>query len=116
MVRSSVLEVLEEDYVRTARAKGLSELSVVWRHALRNAWLPVLTLVGLQLGALLGGAVITETVFAWPGVGSLLVDAIRSRDYPVVQACVLLISLAYVVVNTLTDLFYAWADPRIRLG
>ena len=116
MVRSSVLEVLEEDYVRTAWAKGLSEAAVMWRHALRNAWLPVLTLVGLQLGGLLGGAVITETVFAWPGVGSLLVEAIQNRDYPVVQAAVLLVSLAYVLVNTLTDLIYAWVDPRIRLA
>jgi peptide/nickel transport system permease protein len=115
MVRSSVLEVLGEDYVRTARAKGLSEGAVLWRHALRNAWLPVLTLLGLQLGGLLGGAVITETVFAWPGVGSLLVEAIQGRDYPVVQACVLLVSLAYVLVNTLTDLLYTWADPRVRL-
>ncbi|MCB2262415.1 MAG: ABC transporter permease [Candidatus Thiosymbion ectosymbiont of Robbea hypermnestra] len=115
MVRSSVLEVLGEDYVRTARAKGLSEAVVIRRHALRNAWLPVLTLVGLQLGGLLGGAVITETVFAWPGVGSLLVEAIQNRDYPVVQAGVLLISLAYVLVNTLTDLVYLWVDPRIRL-
>jgi len=114
MVRSSVLEVLGEDYVRTARAKGLSERSVLWGHALRNAWLPVLTLIGLQLGGLLGGAVITETVFAWPGVGSLLIEAIHSRDYPVVQACVLLISLAYVLINTLTDLVYTWVDPRIR--
>jgi len=116
MVRGSVLEVLSEDYVRTARAKGLSEAAVIRRHALRNAWLPVLTLVGLQLGGLLGGAVITETVFAWPGVGSLLVEAIRNRDYPVVQASVLLVSLAYVLVNTLTDLVYVWADPRIRLA
>jgi ABC-type dipeptide/oligopeptide/nickel transport system permease component len=116
MVRSSLLEVLEEDYVRTARAKGLSETSLMWRHALRNAWLPVLTLVGLQLGALLGGAVITETVFAWPGVGSLLVEAIQNRDYPVVQAGVLLVSLAYVLVSTLTDLVYVQVDPRIRLG
>jgi peptide/nickel transport system permease protein len=115
MVRSSVLEVLGEDYIRTARAKGLSDAAVMWRHALRNAWLPVLTLVGLQLGGLLGGAVITETVFAWPGVGSLLVEAIQNRDYPVVQACVLLVSLAYVLVNTLTDLVYVWVDPRIRL-
>jgi len=114
MVRSSVLEVLGEDYVRTARAKGLSERAVLWGHALRNALLPVLTLIGLQLGGLLGGAVITETVFAWPGVGSLLVEAIQSRDYPVVQACVLLISLVYVLVNTLTDLVYTWVDPRIR--
>lgn len=116
MVRSSLLEVLNEDYVRTARAKGLSESSVIWRHAMRNAWLPVITLLGLQLGALLGGAVITETVFSWPGIGSLLVESIQKRDYPVVQGCVLLISLAYVVVNTATDIVYAAVDPRIRLG
>ena len=116
MVRSSLLEILEEDYVRTARAKGLAPWAVVWRHAMRNAWLPVITLLGLQFGALLGGAVITETVFSWPGIGSLLVESIQQRDYPVVQACVLLISLAYVFVNTLTDLAYAWIDPRIRLG
>ena len=114
MVRGSILEVLGEDYVRTARAKGLSERRVLWGHALRNAWLPILTLIGLQLGGLLGGAVITETVFAWPGVGSLLVEAIQSRDYPVVQACVLLVSLSYVLVNTLTDLVYGWVDPRIH--
>jgi peptide/nickel transport system permease protein len=116
MVRSSLLEVLGEDYIRTARAKGLSEHSVVWKHALANAWLPVITLLGLQLGALLGGAVITETVFSWPGIGSLMVESIQKRDYPVVQGCVLLISLTYVLVNTLTDLVYAWVDPRIRLG
>ncbi|MFC1603142.1 nickel ABC transporter permease [Pseudomonadota bacterium] len=116
MVRSSLLEVLTEDYIRTARAKGLSERAVIWQHALRNAWLPVVTLVGLQLGALLGGAVITETVFSWPGIGSLLVESIQKRDYPVVQACVLVISLIYVLVNTATDLVYAWVDPRIRLG
>lgn len=116
MVRSSLLEVLNEDFVRTARAKGLSEDAVIWRHAMRNAWLPVITLLGLQLGALLGGAVITETVFSWPGLGSLLVESIQKRDYPVVQGCVLVISLAYVGVNTLTDLVYAAIDPRIRLG
>ncbi len=116
MVRSSLLEVLGEDYIRTGRAKGLSEGVLLWRHALRNAWLPVLTLAGLQLGNLLGGAVITETVFDWPGLGSLLIDAIRKRDYPVVQGCVLLISLSYVLVNTLTDLLYAWVDPRVKLG
>lgn len=116
MVRSSLLEVLGEDFVRTARAKGLPERVVIWRHALGNAWLPVITLLGLQLGALLGGAVITETVFSWPGIGSLMVESIQKRDYPVVQACVLIISLAYVLVNTLTDLVYAWIDPRIRLG
>lgn len=116
MVRSSLLEVLNEDFVRTARAKGMPESSVIWRHAMRNAWLPIITLLGLQLGALLGGAVITETVFSWPGIGSLLVESIQKRDYPVVQGCVLLISLAYVVVNTLTDIAYAAIDPRIRLG
>ncbi len=116
MVRSSLLEVLNEDFVRTARAKGMPEGIVIWRHAMRNAWLPVITLLGLQLGALLGGAVITETVFSWPGIGSLLVESIQKRDYPVVQGCVLLISLAYVVVNTLTDLIYVSIDPRIRLG
>ncbi|WP_322789089.1 nickel ABC transporter permease [Thiohalocapsa halophila] len=113
MVRASMLEVLGEDYVRTARAKGLGEAAVLWRHALRNAWLPVLTVIGLQLGGLLAGAVITETVFAWPGIGSLLVESIKARDFPVVQGCVLLISLSYVAVNTLTDLAYAWIDPRI---
>ena len=113
MVRASMLEVLGEDYVRTARAKGLGEAAVLWRHALRNAWLPVLTVIGLQLGGLLAGAVITETVFSWPGIGSLLVDAIKARDFPVVQGCVLLISLCYVLMNALTDLAYVWIDPRI---
>ena len=112
MVRSSLLEVLREDYLRTARAKGVAERSLLWRHALPNAALPVVTVLGLQAGALLSGAVITETVFAWPGIGSLLVDAIQRRDYPVVQGCVLLISACYVVVNALTDLAYAWLDPR----
>jgi peptide/nickel transport system permease protein len=115
MVRSSLLEVLAEDFVRTARAKGLSELQVIWRHAMGNAWLPVATLLGLQLGALLGGAVVTEVVFDWPGLGSLLIEAIQKRDYPVVQGCVLFISFAYVTVNTLTDLLYGLIDPRIRL-
>jgi peptide/nickel transport system permease protein len=116
MVRSSMLEVLGEDYIRTARAKGLPDHRVVLHHALRNALLPVITLLGLQLGALLAGAVITETVFSWPGIGLLTIEAIQSRDYPVVQACVLLISLCYVCVNLLTDLAYAQVDPRIRLG
>ncbi len=114
MIRSSLLEVLHEDFIRTARAKGLAERQVLWRHALRNAWLPVLTLIGLQLGALLGGAVVTEVVFDWPGIGSLMIDAIQRRDYPVVQGCVLVISLAYVLVNTLTDILYGVVDPRIR--
>lgn len=116
MVRATLLEVLGEDYIRTARAKGLGPGAVIWRHALRNALLPVITLLGLQLGALLAGAVITEAVFSWPGIGQLIIEAIQSRDYPVVQACVLLISLSYVVVNTLTDLVYSWLDPRVRLG
>jgi peptide/nickel transport system permease protein len=114
MVRSSLLEVLGEDYVRTARAKGLAELQVLWNHAMRNAWLPVLTLVGMQLGALLGGAVVTEVVFDWPGIGSLMIDAIQRRDYPVVQGCVLFVSLSYVLTNTLTDILYGVVDPRIR--
>ena len=116
MVRSSMLEVLHEDYLRTARAKGVTPLRVILHHALRNALLPVITLVGLQLGALLAGAVITETVFSWPGIGLLTIESIQSRDYPVVQACVLLIIVTYVMVNLLTDLAYAWIDPRIRLG
>lgn len=116
MVRMTLLEVLSEDYIRTARAKGLPWGRVVLRHALRNAMLPIITLLGLQLGALLAGAVITEIVFSWPGVGQLVIESIQRRDYPVVQACVLLISLSYVAVNTLTDLCYAWLDPRIRLA
>lgn len=115
MVRSSLLEVLGEDFVRTARAKGLSPGATLARHALPNAALPLVTLLGLQLGALLGGAVITETVFAWPGLGGLLVEAIQGRDYPLVQGCVLLVSIGYVGINLLTDLAYAWLDPRIRL-
>ncbi|RMH35767.1 MAG: ABC transporter permease [Nitrospirae bacterium] len=114
MVRSSLLEVIREDYIRTARAKGLAEWTVIVRHGLRTALLPVLTLLGLQLGALLSGAVITETIFAWPGIGSLTVEAIQRRDYPVVQAAVLWISFLYVVVNAFTDVLYAWLDPRVR--
>ncbi len=114
MLRSTLLEVLGEDFIRTARAKGLSEVGVVLRHALGNAMLPVITLLGLQLGVLLAGAVITEIVFSWPGIGSLTIESIERRDYPVVQGCVLVISLTYVVVNSLTDLVYAWLDPRIR--
>jgi len=115
MTRAVLLETLKEDYIRTARSKGLSETSIVLHHALKNAALPILTLLGLQLGALLGGAVITEIIFAWPGLGYTLVEAIQRRDYPVVQACVLLISLTYVLVNTATDLLYGYFDPRIRL-
>ncbi|BAZ94512.1 ABC-type dipeptide/oligopeptide/nickel transporter, permease components [Thiohalobacter thiocyanaticus] len=116
MVRSSVLEVLGEDFIRSAYARGLSTRQVLTRHALPNALLPVITVLGLQLGTLLAGAVITEVVFGWPGLGSLTIEAIQGRDYPLVQACVLLISLSYVLVNMLTDLLYAGIDPRIRLG
>jgi peptide/nickel transport system permease protein len=116
MVRAALLEVLGEDYIRTARAKGLPEARVVIRHALANAGLPILTVVGLQLGGLLGGAAITETVFSWPGVGLLLVEAIEGRDYPVVQGTVLVIALVYVLVNTLTDLAYGVLDPRLQGG
>jgi peptide/nickel transport system permease protein len=116
MIRSSVLEVLGEDFIRTAYAKGLTRRQVLIRHALPNALLPVITILGLQLGALLAGAVITETVFSWPGIGLLTVEAIQSRDYPVVQACVLLIALTYVLINSLTDLVYSLVDPRIRVG
>lgn len=115
MVRSSLLEVMTEDYLKTARAKGLPEYRVILHHALRNALLPVITLLGLQLGVLLAGAVITETIFDWPGLGSLTLEAINKRDYPVVQACILVISVSYVVINVLTDLVYAWLDPRVRL-
>lgn len=116
MLRAALLEVLGEDFIRTARAKGLTDRAVIFRHAMRNALLPVITLLGLQLGALLAGAVITETVFSWPGIGLLTIESIHRRDYPVVQACVLLISLGYVAVNTFTDLVYARLDPRIRFG
>lgn len=115
MVRSSLLEVLGEDYIRTARAKGVSEQRIVWRHALGNALLPVITLLGLQFGALLAGSVITEKVFSWPGIGLLLIDAIQQRDYPVVQGTVLLIAVSYLIVNRLTDLLYRVVDPRVRL-
>jgi peptide/nickel transport system permease protein len=114
MIRSSVLEVLGEDFMRTARAKGLSSTRAVMLHALPNSLLPILTLLGLQLGGLLGGAVITETVFAWPGLGLLMIEAIQQRDYPVVQAAVLCISVTYILVNLLTDMLYAWLDPRIQ--
>ncbi len=114
MVRSTLLEVLAQPFIRTARAKGEGESRVMWRHALPNAALPLLTLLGLQLGALLAGAVITETVFAWPGIGTLLVSAISQRDYPLVQGCVLLISGSYVLINRLTDLLYGVFDPRVR--
>jgi ABC-type dipeptide/oligopeptide/nickel transport system permease component len=114
MVRTSMLEELGQDYIRTARAKGLKERTVVYRHALRNAMLPVLTVLGLQFGALLAGAIVTEKIFSWPGIGRLTVDAIGNRDYFLVQGCILAIGLTYVAVNFLTDLLYSLANPRIR--
>jgi ABC-type dipeptide/oligopeptide/nickel transport system permease component len=116
LVRSGMLDVLHEDYVRTARAKGLRERVVVGKHALRNMLIPLVTVLGLQLTSLLGGAVIVEQVFAWPGVGRIAVNAISSRDYPVVQASVLVISTAFVMMNLLVDVLYAWLDPRIRVS
>lgn len=113
--RASMLEVIGEDYIRTARAKGLSEKKIYLIHALRNALIPVITIVGLQLGALLTGTVITETIFDWPGIGTLLLSAIQQRDYPMVQGCVLFIAFIYVTVNFLTDIAYGFVNPRIRL-
>ena len=114
MVRTSMLEELSQDYIRTARAKGLPERTVVYRHALRNAMIPVLTVLGLQFGALLAGAIVTEKIFSWPGIGRLTIDAISNRDYYVVQGCILAIGLTYVAVNFLTDVLYSVANPRIR--
>jgi len=114
MVRTAMLEELSQDYIRTARAKGLSENVVVYKHALRNALIPVLTVVGLQFGALLAGAIVTETIFSWPGIGRLTISAISTRDYYLVQGCILTIGLTYVVVNFLTDFMYSLANPRIR--
>jgi ABC-type dipeptide/oligopeptide/nickel transport system permease component len=114
MVRTSMLEELSQDYVRTARAKGLNETTVVYRHALRNAMIPVITVLGLQFGALLAGAIVTEKIFSWPGIGRLTIDAISNRDYYVVQGCMLAIGLTYVLVNFLTDFVYSVLNPRIR--
>jgi peptide/nickel transport system permease protein len=117
MVRSSVIEEMGENYVRTARAKGLSERMVVYKHVLKNGLIPVVTVLGLQLGVLLAGAIITEKIFGWPGLGLLLVeDGIAKRDYSIVQGCVLAISTTYIIANTLTDLLYRWLDPRIRVS
>jgi ABC-type dipeptide/oligopeptide/nickel transport system permease component len=114
MVRTSMLEELGQDYIRTARAKGISEHAVVYRHALRNAMIPVVTVVGLQFGAMLAGAIVTETIFSWPGIGRLTVQAISNRDYYLVQGCVLAIGLTYVAVNFVTDFAYSLVNPRIR--
>ncbi|MCB0347997.1 MAG: ABC transporter permease, partial [Bdellovibrionales bacterium] len=114
MTRASMLEVIKEDYIRTARSKGLSEKTIYFKHALRNALMPIITIIGLQFGALLTGTVITETIFDWPGVGTLLFSGIQQRNYPQVQACVIFISVTYVLVNLLVDLAYAWANPKVR--
>jgi peptide/nickel transport system permease protein len=114
MVRTAMLEELGQDYIRTARAKGLSETAVVCRHALPNALVPIVTVVGLQFGALLAGAIVTEKIFSWPGMGRLVVDSIAARDYAVVQGCLLSIGLTYVLVNLLTDVVYRWVNPRMR--
>jgi ABC-type dipeptide/oligopeptide/nickel transport system permease component len=115
MVRASMIEELSSDYVRTARAKGLSERRVLFRHALPNALIPIITIVGLQFGALLAGTIVTETIFSWPGIGRLAVQAITERDYPLLQGCILVIALSCVLVNLLTDLIYAVIDPRVRV-
>lgn len=116
LTRSSLLEVLHRDYIRTARAKGLHEFFVITKHALRSALIPIIAILGLQFGTLLGGAVITEKIFSWPGLGSLLLESISKRDYALVQGCILLISATYVAVNLLTDLIYTWVDPRMKLA
>lgn len=115
LTRSAMLEVLGQDYVRTARAKGLPDLSVIGKHALRNALIPLVTVIGMEFGFLLGGAVIIETVFAWPGVGRLIVQSILDRDYPVVQAAVMMLAIVFVTVNFVVDLLYVWLDPNINL-
>ena len=115
MVRSSMIEELSSDYVRTARAKGLSTRAVLFRHAFRNALIPIITILGLQFGTLLAGTIVTETIFSWPGIGRLTVQAISSRDYPLLQGCILVIAVSYVLVNLVTDFVYALVDPRIRL-
>jgi len=116
MVRSSMLEVLGEDYIRTAKSKGLKRSVVLTRHALRNALIPVVTLVGLDMGALLGGTIITETIFAWPGMGWLTLQAIQGKDLPLVQACVVFLSVAFVLINLIVDFTYSYLDPRVRLS
>ena len=114
MTRSTLLEVLNQDYIRTARSKGLREHVIVYRHAMKNAMIPVVTVIGGQLGHLLGGSIVIETVFGLPGLGLLTIESIHSRDYPLVQGCLLVLALIVVFINLITDLYYAWLDPRIR--
>ncbi len=115
MVRSSVIEELNEDYVRTARAKGLSERQVIYKHVLKNGLIPVVTIIGLQFGVLLAGAIITEIIFSWPGIGRLTIDSINARDFPMVQGCILMIAITYIFANLITDFAYRLLDPRIRV-
>jgi peptide/nickel transport system permease protein len=114
MTRSSMLEVLQQDYVRTARAKGQTERLIIYRHALQNAWIPVVTVIGLQVGYLLGGDILVEIVFSWPGIGSLMMNGIMARDFPLVQGAILLVASSYVVINLFVDISYSYLDPRIR--
>jgi len=114
VTRSSMLEVLRQDFIRTERAKGLSERKVIYKHAVKNAMIPVVTVIGLNFGLLLAGAILTETVFAWPGIGKYVVSAVYNRDYPVVQGCVLFFASMFVIVNLITDVIYAYIDPRIH--
>ena len=109
-----MLEEIHQDYVRTAKAKGLSERVVIFRHALRNGLIPVITILGLQMGVLLAGAIITESIFSWPGLGLLTIQAINARDYPLIQGCILTIAITYILINLITDLLYSVVDPRIR--
>jgi len=114
MTRSSMLEVIQQDYIRTAKAKGLSHWIVVCRHALRNALIPVVTVIGLQFGSLMAGAVLTETIFAWPGIGRLVVEAINNKDFPLVQGTIMTFALIYAVINLIIDILYAYLDPKLR--
>ena len=114
--RSSLIEVLKEDYIRTARAKGIKEKIVVWKHAFRNSMISVVTVIGLQFGFLLGGSVITESVFAYPGLGSLLIESVNYRDYPAIQSLILIFSLHFIVINLLVDILYAMLNPEIQLS
>ena len=115
MIRSSMLDVLNQDYVRYARSKGLKERVVIWGHALKNAMIPVITVIGGEIGGLVDGAVVTESIFSWPGVGRLAVNSISKRDYPMIQGITLMLCISYLVINLLIDIIYAWVDPRIRL-
>src|SRR5690625_1561641 len=114
MTRSSMLEVMESDYIRTVRAKGSGQFLIIYKHALKNALIPVLTVIGLQTGVLLGGAILTETIFSWPGIGRYIFDAISYRDYPVIQSGILIVAFLFVIINLIVDILYSYIDPRIK--